>query len=327
MTYPNLPGRPRKAIAVDNKQRVLKEESMKPVVFIHTNDKQMVGAVIAEYALKRNSPNRDRFEVRTLHTRDYPILDQHDGDVYLRSGQKLVWRSNNLQSFTPLRFLPPQMMGYQGRAVVMDPDIFAIGDIYELLTRDMGGKAILCRQMEHSGERLPVCATSVMLLECSRLAHWKWEQQIEDLFRLKRDYQDWVNLKYEPEGSIGLLEEEWNHLDTLNERTKMLHTTERSTQPWKTGLPVDYQMEHTRKWGVIPSPWIHRIRAIMKGQGAHPYGIYQPHPDPNQERLFFRLMRECLDQGILAEEFVRAEIRKKHLRPDAMTVVRSLDAA
>ena len=36
--------------------------------------------------------------------------------------------------------MPPELMGYQGRAVVIDPDIFAIGDIWELLTRDMQGK-------------------------------------------------------------------------------------------------------------------------------------------------------------------------------------------
>ena len=53
---------------------------------------------------------------------------------------KRIWRNDDLQSFTPLRFLPPQLMGYQGRAVVIDPDIFATGDIWELLSRDMAGK-------------------------------------------------------------------------------------------------------------------------------------------------------------------------------------------
>ena len=31
---------------------------------------------------------------------------------------ELTWRNDDLQSFTPLRFMPPQLMGYRGRAVV-----------------------------------------------------------------------------------------------------------------------------------------------------------------------------------------------------------------
>ena len=46
----------------------------------------------------------------------------------------------DLQSFTPLRFMPPQLMGYEGRAIVIDPDVFAVGDVYELLTPRHGGQ-------------------------------------------------------------------------------------------------------------------------------------------------------------------------------------------
>ncbi len=56
--------------------------------------------------------------------------------MYLRDGGKREWVRDDLQSFTPTRFLPPQLMGYQGRAVVIDPDVFARGDIWELLSRD-----------------------------------------------------------------------------------------------------------------------------------------------------------------------------------------------
>ena len=50
------------------------------------------------------------------------------------TGVKRNWRNDDLQSFTPLRFMPPELMGYQGRAVVVDPDVFAVGDVFELLT-------------------------------------------------------------------------------------------------------------------------------------------------------------------------------------------------
>ena len=47
---------------------------MEHCVFIHTNHKQIIGALVAAYALKRNSPNADKFDVRIIQTRDYPFL-------------------------------------------------------------------------------------------------------------------------------------------------------------------------------------------------------------------------------------------------------------
>jgi hypothetical protein len=300
---------------------------MKPTVFIHTNDRQMLGAKVAEYALIKASPNRGRFDVRILDVRDYPHLTRRDGQLYLREGNSVVWRNDNLQSFTPLRFLVPQLMGYQGRAIVIDPDIFAIGDIYELLTRDMQGKAIFCREMELAGERVPGYASSVMLLDCSKLTHWRWEEGVDELFASKRDYWLWMTLQMEPEGTIGVLEPEWNDFDTLSDRTKLLHNTERLTQPWKTGLPIDYRVEHARKWATLPRAFLSRVKHSVVAGRSKQANTYQPHPDSRQERFFFSLLRECLQEGRLTEEFIQSEVRKKHVRPDAMTVLSALDAA
>jgi len=37
------------------------------------------------------------------------------------------------------------LTGCEGRAIVVDPDIYAVGDIRELLYLDMRGKAIMCQ--------------------------------------------------------------------------------------------------------------------------------------------------------------------------------------
>ncbi len=118
---------------------------MKNCVFIHTNHRQMVGALVSQYSLKRNSRDPDAFDVRIIDTKDQAFLYAREGQHYLRDGVQRQWLIEDLQSFTPLRFMPPELMGYQGRAVVIDPDVFAVGDINELLTRDMDGKAIMCR--------------------------------------------------------------------------------------------------------------------------------------------------------------------------------------
>src|SRR5262245_51696302 len=117
----------------------------KPTVFIQTNRKQLVGALVSAYSLKRNSATPDAFDVRLMHQEDYAFFRSKEGKIYLRESVQRIWRNDDLQSFTPLRFMPPELMGYQGRAVVIDPDIFAVGDIWELLSRDMQGKAIMCR--------------------------------------------------------------------------------------------------------------------------------------------------------------------------------------
>jgi hypothetical protein len=289
-------------------------------VFIQANSRQYVGALVSAYALRRNSARADRFEVRILRQEDYPFFQARQGQLYLRAGIKRHWNNEDLQSFTPLRFMPPELMGYQGRAVIIDPDVFALADVWELLSRDMQGKAILCRSRSGTKGLLDHClASSVMLLDCAQLTHWHGEQQFTELFEFKRDYMDWVCLKLEPRATIGLFENEWNDFDRLTPKTKMLHTTRRKTQPWKTGLPVDFTPpERSRLFP--PIGWLMRARRRLFGDHGL-LGRYQPHPDPNQERLFFGLLRECLDRGIVTEELLREEMRQNHVRHDAFEVL------
>ena len=292
---------------------------MRDTVFIHTNERQILGALVGSYALKRNSRNGDKFDVKVIHTKDYPFLRAHEGQVFLRDGVERVWRYDDLQSFTPLRFMPPELMGYQGRAVITDPDIFAVGDIYDLLTRDMGGKAIMCRMRGGAKKIMGAYASSVMLLDCAKLTHWRTEEQFNELFERKRDYMPWISLKLEDPETIGLFEKEWNDFDKLTPQTKMLHNTKRKTQPWKTGLPVDFTpAERTRAFP--PFGWLMRVRRKFFGE----YGLlgdYVRHPDPNQERLFFALLRECLEKGIVTEDMLHEEMRQNHVRHDALQVV------
>ena len=175
-------------------------------VFIHTNAKQMLGARVGSYALRRNSPNADKFDVRIIHTDDYPFMREFEGRRYLRDGVSWTWLNDDLQSFTPLRFAPPKLMGYKGRAVLTDPDIFAVGDIWELLSRDMQGKAILSRMRSGpKGLIDKVWASSVMLLDCAKLAHWDVERGFCEMFDGRRDYQHWVGLKLENQEDIGTI--------------------------------------------------------------------------------------------------------------------------
>lgn len=293
--------------------------AVRPCVFIHTNPLQMLGAKVAAYALTRNSRHASAFDVRIIHTDDYPFLRAREGQPFLRDGVKRHWRMDDLQSFTPLRFLPPELMDYRGRAVVIDPDIFAIADIWDLLTRDMGGAAIMCRFRSGVKRMLGCYASSVMLLDCAKLRHWRCAEQFDEMFAFERDYMAWISLKLEPKGSIALFENEWNDFDRLSPQTKMLHNTGRMTQPWKTGLPVDFTPADTFPL-FPPVGWVMRWRRRAFGDHAL-LGRYRRHPDINQERLFFGLLRECLETGTISEDELREEMRLSHIRPDAFEIL------
>ena len=293
---------------------------MKPTVFIHTNHKQMLGAIISRYSLKRNSEHADQFDVRFIEVKDHACMQAREGQLYRRDGEMRPWLNNDLQSFTPLRFAPPELMDYQGRAVIMDPDIFAVGDIWELLTRDMRGKAIMCRPKSGRKGRKGAFASSVMLLDCAKLSHWRFEENFGEMFEpVRRDYMDWISLKLEDPQTIGLFENEWNDFDRLTAETKLLHNTKRKTQPWKTGLKVDYRPADTFQL-FPPRHWFRRARRALFGDYKFA-GTYAAHPDPNQEAFFFGLVKECLESGELTESQLREEIDQGHLRQDAFELL------
>ena len=284
-------------------------------VFIHTNHRQMIGALVSQYSIRRNSARGDRLEVRLIDTKDHPFLHAREGQYYLRGGVKRQWLMEDLQSFTPLRFMPPELMGYDGRAIVIDPDVFAAGDIWELLSRDMQGKALMCRARQGAKG----LASSVMLLDCAKLTHWRTAEQFDAMFDFQLDYMDWISLKLEPRETIGLLEPEWNDFDHLTPDTRLLHNTKRWNQPWKTGLPIDFHPAANTPLSRL----LGQVRSgaqTMLGRFA-PLSHYRRHWDPSQEQFFFGLLRECVDQGVVSEAMLRQEMARNHVRHDAFEVL------
>jgi hypothetical protein len=293
---------------------------MKLGVFIHTNHKQYVGALVSAYSMKRHSAHRDELRIELIHTKDHAFLAAKEGQKFLRGGKQQTWRMEDLQSFTPLRFMPPELMGYEGRAVVVDPDIFAVGDIHELLTRDMQGKAIMCRKRPGKEDQPGHYATSVMLLENAALKHWRTAESFNALFEGDKDYIDWIELKNEDPAAIGSFEPEWNDFDHLTPATKLLHNTKRHTQPWKTGLPIDF-VEADKFRIFPPKGWVRAARKRLLGDYTLA-GSYKAHPDPGQEQFFFGLLKEMLAEGEIDEALLKTEMDQDHIRHDALEVIR-----
>lgn len=278
---------------------------MNPCVFIQANDRQMLGAKVAAYSYRRNSAAPDSFNVRIMDVRDFPRLMQPRQSI-LRNGFVREWDPEDLQSFTPLRFCPPSVMGFEGRAVVTDPDCFGVGDVAELLNRDMTDKAICAVARPGHNDDPDYIATSVMLLDCARLKHWDFDRLLDDVFARRFDYVAWLQLKLEDRSTLGFLEPAWNDFDQLTPRTKILHTTKRRTQPWKTGLPVDYTLRERGPWDFLRRMWWRR---------------YEQHPDPNQEALVYSLLAEMVDEGIVTKDELVREMAANHIRHDSLQLI------
>ena len=274
-------------------------------VFIQANARQMLGAKISAHSYKKASRRPDSFDVRIMDAAKWPRL-MRKGQSILRAGHVRDWDPDDLQSFTPLRFAPPSLMKFKGKAVVTDPDCFGVGDVADLLERDMDGKAIMAVPRPGHNKRNDYIATSVMLLDCARLKHWDFDQQLDDLFAHRFDYIDWIELKREEPATIGFLEPEWNDFDRLTAETKILHTTKRRTQPWKAGLPIDYTL---RERG--PFDFIRRLKRRN----------YEAHPDRNQEALVYSLLADLVDQGTVTRQELVGEMAANHVRHDSLELV------
>jgi hypothetical protein len=267
---------------------------VKNTVFIHTNAKQMVGAIVGRHSLKRTSAEPDSFDVQIASREEFPFFEKFEGRKFLRAGTWREWKNADLQSFTPVRFTPPKLMGYEGRAIVIDPDVFAVGDVNELFQRDMQGKAIFARPRPGHNKRDDYIASSVMLLDCAKLTHWDVEKQFEQMFAGELDYEDWIILAKEPRDSIGYLENHWNDFDRLTPETRLLHNTKRRTQPWKTGLPIDFTNR---------MPLVGRFLNI---------GTFH---------LFFAMLKECVETGQISTADIEREMAQDHVRHDALEVL------
>lgn len=286
-------------------------------VFIPTNPKQLVAARVAAHALTRHGSSEAPIDVHVIVTTDFPALAQREGELLLRNGVREVWRNDDLQSFTPLRFAVPSLMGFEGRALVIDPDVFAVRDVRPLLNRDLGGAAIGARPLHEAGEPVRY-ASSVMLLDCAHLKHWNLESNFGELFSGKRDYRAWMQLELEGDAGVAALEPEWNDFDHLSSKTGLLHNTRRVTQPWKTGLPVDFVVHRKGP----ERSWLNRLWRRLKGKsdGRTPT-TYRPHPDPAQEQLFFSLLAECVEKNVVTVAVLEQAIARQELRRDALQLL------
>lgn len=286
------------------------------VAFVHTDNAQLLPALVAVHALRSRGGGSDgAFDIQLLRLEGSELDARRDGRR-VGIGGEAVWDHTHGSSFQYLRRRPPELMNYQGRALIIDPDVYALGSILPLFERDMQGKAVHCRYIEQgfAGDGRAYFGSGVMLLDCAKLRHWRWFEDLDAIFEGRLDLWDTVRLRNEPRESIGELGEIWNSLDVLNSETRLIHFTLLSTQPWATGLVLANERYDPTLPMPEPTWWQRRLDITPQRRCV-------PHPDPTQERIFFDLLAECLDGGLLAKAYVRSEIAARRMRRDAFDVL------
>jgi hypothetical protein len=203
-------------------------------------------------------------------------------------------------------------MRYQGSALVIDPDVFAVKDPRPIFGFDLKGAGIAA-VMNKRGTP----ASSVMFMDCSKLEHWSIESILEDLFSGAIDYRELMSLLGE---SVTALPDEWNHRDKLEPETRMLHCTRKITQPWKTGLPIDFRIKgkRARVLSTLPSSWAEWLQPVLRVPVK-----FQPHPNKLIEHTVIGVVAAALQDGAISEATVAEHIEAGHVRSDLLRKVRN----
>jgi hypothetical protein len=152
-------------------------------------------------------------------------------------------RNRPRTGFSFYRFLIPRLCGYEGRALYLDADMLVFADLAELWKIPFGNSKVLCTYQSEAPSHwadgsawLPGWHFSVMLLDCARL-DWDVEAIVRDLDEGRYTYSDLMsNLCVVPRAEIAdRVPPDWNRLETFEDgKTKLLHYTVVSTQPWKS---------------------------------------------------------------------------------------------
>lgn len=278
-------------------------------IYICTSKDQALPAKIAKFSFQNYL--EPSIEIEIINNENLPYLAKITGKEYLRRGKKELFNPNDMQSFTLARFCIPKLMGYKGNALVIDPDIFLVSPHQFRLHKDFcfDKYAIFCRKNNSNNS----WASSSMFLNCSKLKHWKIEDFINQLIDRHIDYFDLINLIKET-ADICEIPRIWNDFDNLDNKSILLHLTQKDSQPWRTGLRLNTYIPPIL--GLIPRAPIYRLF----GRNLN---IGREHPNDNISNLFFTLFRECIKTKIITEDEIDTAIADGFLRQDIKNIVLS----
>jgi len=267
-------------------------------IFIQSNKYQLIAAKVAKYSFERFD-----HDVEIMNFEDYEILNKNLNNKILKNG-KLITFKNDLQSFTLLRFLAPQLNNYKDNILIIDPDIFALKDPTEILDKKNDKFNIHCTYYNEKPR------SEMMLIDASKIK-WNFEKIINDLFNHELDYAELINLKFDKNLKIKEINKKFNSHDKVLNDTILLHTTNRVTQPWKEGLETNFERTNFTNYQIFKE----KIKKILNRKYNKELITrkFIEHPDQNVIKIIKKLFFDAKKFGYLSQKDIDLEIRKFNL--------------
>lgn len=263
-------------------------------IYIQSNQKQFLAAKVSAYSF-----NRFGYETHIMKIEDTQVLKSKFGSSYLRSGKNKIFK-DDLQSFTLLRFLAPQLNSYSDYILVIDPDVFAIKNPKKILDYVDDDHDIFCT-FKNNFPR------SEMMLINAKKVRWNFNKIIDQIFNKSMDYSDLMNLTFDDNIKIKKVPDCFNDHDLINNNTIILHTTNRITQPWKEGLKIDFE-RHNYSLKNFLKNIIKKIFGLKYDKNLL-FKKYQKHPSQEVIKVVKELFKESIDKKVLSNIEIENGVR------------------
>ena len=276
-------------------------------IFICANRHQSIPAKVSKFSILKRSEFQFS-DVNIVYKENFKFMNALNGTTILRDGKEFVFSDDDMQNFTLLRFYIPELMNYQGKALIIDPDIFLVRHgIESIFDFDTTEFSLYCRK----GKRNKTWSTSVMMTDNAKLKHWEINSLIDDMRNNRLDYKDLMSLSLE-KSKIGSLSNIWNEFDAINEDTILLHTTEKITQPWRSGLYMNSSIQPL--FGFLPRDKIYKWFGKDLRTGRE-------HPKESVQKFFFDELKECINEKVVTIDEIKDAIKNEYIRKDIFNLL------
>lgn len=208
-------------------------KSSTPVrVFISSGEASLLERKVLMYSLRRNS-KRD-LDIRVFNGTHNTI--EREGHPPEPAPMSLKVKYQNVTEFSNYRFLVPEVCGNVGRAICMDSDTIALGDIGELFDAEMGDHDFLAKPAAYGDKADEQWGLSVALFDCAR-TRFALDQYFDEIASGSYEYADLHQMRprflaHHP-FKVGRIDPHWNEFDRCYKDTKLIHYTDLYSQPWK----------------------------------------------------------------------------------------------
>ena len=278
-------------------------------IFIQSNPQQELAAKVSSFSFHKFGFKN----IEIIKLKDVNELNDKFNKGYLRGGKKIIYDEKDLQSFTLLRFLPPKI--YNDYCLIIDPDVFAVKDPADILENYISLKnfKLFCTKKNDNFK------SEVCLLNCKSFNLWDFDQIITDLFNNKIDYQKLINFSFIDQEKIGKLDHCLNVWDNINEKTTLLHTTNRLTQPWKEGLDIDFKI-YVSKMNYFKNLTKKILR--QKHNDKIFEKKYKPHPNSNVVSFVEKIFKEAYSNNFITVNDIQFSIENKFISNKFIEIIK-----